>query len=215
MSPMKLTAIALMALLLPAAAHAQDDPKVGVTINAPTTIGVLWRVGDAFALRPEITLSRTTDESTGNDLLSVAPPITTDDNTAVGVALSALWYVGHKEALRTYVSPRFSYSRTTFSASTPTNTILGPSTSESTISVYSASGSFGAQYSLGRRFGVFGELGVAYSRTNTLQMSTFTTTSATIANGVLTQTIRQKTAQASARSNVVGTRAAVGVIVFF
>jgi hypothetical protein len=209
------TVLALLVLLAPAVVHAQDDPKVGVTMGYPGAIGVQWQVSDAFALRPEITFSRTTGDSTGSDLLGANPPVTTEDTNAVGAALSALVYVGRKDALRPYISPRIAYSRSAASASTNTNTIPGPSTSDSTISSYSAAGSFGAQYALGRRFSVFGELGASYTRTTTLTTSTFTTTSTTIVNGAITQTIRAQNVQASAHANVVTTRTAVGVIVYF
>src|SRR5438477_13164983 len=90
--------------------RAQDAPKVGLTMGYPSSVGVLWRVADRVALRPEITLSRTTGESMGSDLAGVAP-LSTDESTGVGAGISALFYVGRWDALRTYVSPRFAYSR--------------------------------------------------------------------------------------------------------
>ena len=88
------------------------------------------------------------------------------DGFQIGAGLSGLIYVGRWDELRTYVSPRFSYSRTRTSG-----TSTG-SSSEITSRSYLTSGSFGAQYSLGRRFGVFGEIGLAYTSMNTTQLLT-------------------------------------------
>ena len=35
-------------------ANAQDNPRVGLTMGYPTSIGVLWHVTDRIAIRPEI-----------------------------------------------------------------------------------------------------------------------------------------------------------------
>ena len=209
---MKRMLFVLTVLAVPSAVHAQDTPKVGVTMGYPSAVGILWHVADSVALRPEVTLTRSSGESNGNDL---SPTVTTDGTTAVGVSIGALFYLGRKDAFRPYISPKFSYSRSSTSSAVNSNTILGPSTSESTLSAYAGAASVGGQYALGRRFGVFGEVGLAYTRTNTALTSTFTTTGFVLINGALTQTVRQQTLQSSARSNLLGTRTAVGVIVYF
>jgi hypothetical protein len=215
MSPMKNAFLAAMVLSMAASAGAQDAPKVGLAMGYPSSVGVLWRVADNVALRPEITLSHLSGDSTGTDLLGPAPPVTANDGTGVGVALGALFYVGRKDAFRAYVSPKFSYSRSTTSSTTPSNTILGPSTTDSTSNAYSVTGSFGAEYSLNRRFAVFGELGASYTRSETSLRSSFTIGTTTFTNGVLTVTNQLQTTQAGSHSNAVGTRTAAGVIVFF
>jgi len=215
MTVMRVTLVAVLAAFLPATLHAQDTPKIGLVMGYPPSIGVLWQVSSALALRPEINLSHVSTESRGGDLSGTSSPVTTDQTTGVGVGISALFYFAGRDSLRPFISPRFVYSRTSASASTNNNTILGPSTSESTTSAYGMGGSFGAQYALGRRIGVFGEVGVSYSRVNIAQTSIFNTIFTSIFNGVVTQTARQQSIQSSSSSNTVGTRTAVGVIFFF
>ena len=176
----------------------------------PGSVGVIWQVAERVALRPEIAFSRATGDSGPNDLVGAAP-LSTDESTGVGAGISALFYVHRWEGLRTYISPRFSYSRNSTSASTAGNT----STSESTTSSYLTSGSFGAQYSLGRHFGLFGEAGLGYTATSTALTSTLTLSVVSIVNGVLTPTTRQQTLQSSSHSNTISTRSSVGVIFFF
>jgi len=136
-------------------ANAQDDPRVGLTMGYPGSIGVLWHVTDRIAIRPEIDFFRTrvTFESSGSALL----PANEDEDTSrvIRPGVSALFYLGPMEDLRTYVSPRL------VAVSTET------SNSDQDSSNYLVSGSFGAQYRLGTRFAVFGEVGVEYSRGET------------------------------------------------
>jgi hypothetical protein len=191
-------------------ASAQDEPKIGVTMGYPSAIGVQWQIADRIAVRPEITLTRSTGDSTSNDLLGTAP-LSTNDSTGVGVGLSALFYVARWESLRTYVSPRFAYSRTTTSATTTP----GSSTSDSTSSAYVTSGSFGAQYSLGRHFGVFGEIGLGYTAVTTALTSTLTLGVAASAGGVVTSSTQVALVHSSSHSNSLATRSGAGVIFFF
>jgi hypothetical protein len=194
-------------------AYAQDAPKVGMTMGYPGSIGVIWRIADRIALRPEMSLTHATGDSTGGDLVG-ATPLSTDETTGIGTGISALFYMGRWDALRTYASPRFVYSRSSTSASSG-GTIAGPSTSESTVSSYTLAGSFGAQYTLGRRFGLFGEVGLSYGRTSTSLSSTFTTSFTSIVNGVVTQATRIQALQSGSHSNALATRSGAGVIFFF
>ena len=212
---MKPIAIALAALLVPALAYAQDEPKVGITMSSPGAFGVIWNINEAFAIRPEITVSRSSGDATSGDLLGASSPVTNNDSTSVGVAVAGLFYVARKDALRPYLSPRFSYSRSSTSSAIDSNTILGPSTGDSIVSSYAGAGSLGAQYSLGRRFSVWGELGASYTRTILTSTSTFTTTVTAFVNGVPTTSQRVQTTTGSSHQNQVATRAAVGVIVYF
>ena len=128
-------------------AGAQEHGKAGVTMGFPASIGVIVHTTDTVALRPEFSFSKNTTEGP-----------TSADGWAVGTGVSALFYVASHDHVRTYVSPRITYSKisttaaSTFSSFTTTSTIWG------------GAGSFGAQYSPTPKFGLFGEVGLAYSR---------------------------------------------------
>jgi len=176
----------------------------------PSSVGVMWNVNDRIAVRPEIGLSRLSGDATGFDVAGPAP-ISTNDSTGVGVGISGLLYLGRWDALRAYVSPRFSYVRNSASAGTTSSASL----SESLSSSYLTSGSFGAQYSLGRHFGLFGEVGIGYTTTTTSSTSTLTTGSVSIVNGVPTPTTTTRLVTSSSHANSLSTRSGVGVIFFF
>lgn len=155
-------------------AAAEEQPSVGVTMGYPASIGVLWHVSDRFAVRPEVSVQQISTTSTsvittvvgivgGNVTTTTTTTQATSDqwNTAFGG--SALFYVQQWDALRTYVSPRFLYGRSTSSSTTTNNA----SNNEFTSNSYFVSGSFGAEYSLARRFGVYGELGFGYTYQST------------------------------------------------
>ena len=139
-------------------AAAQDGGKAGVTIAYPSSIGLIWHVTDTVAIRPAFSFAHSDSDST----------ISTNDNhsNSFGVDLGVLFYLKKYDNVRTYVSPRFSYSRTS-STSTPSSA-QGP-LPEITITGTSTGGAgvFGAQYSPSRRFSVFGEVGIAFSQRNT------------------------------------------------
>lgn len=216
MTVMNRTALVLLALLLPAIAYAQDDPKIGLTVSSPGAFGAIWQLNGRVAVRPEITLSRATGDSVGGDVTGAPSPVTTNDSSSIGVAVSGLFYFARKDALRPYVSPRFTYARSDASAATDNGTITGPTTSDSIVSAYSGAASLGAQYAIGRRFSVFGELGASYTRTTTTSTSTFTITTVTgVANNVVTETLTKQTVHGTAHANQVTTRAVVGAIVYF
>ena len=149
--------LAVLALaLMPIAAAAQDDleGKIGLTMGYPAAVGVIWQASDRLALRPEFTVSRSSSE--------LQTPGSTDTSGWIyGVGVSALFYLTNADNLRTYISPRYSYSRST---TTSTLTVLGTTTSnELTSSGSSVIGSFGAQYAIGPRFSAFGEVGFGYT----------------------------------------------------
>jgi len=199
----------LIALLVaPAVAYAQEPGKVGVTMGYPSSVGVIWQVAARVALRPEIALSRSTGDSASNDA-SGATPLSTIDSTGVGVGLSALFYLHRWEGLRTYVSPRFSYVRTSASSSTT----AGMSTAESTASSYLTSGSFGVQCSLGRHFGVFGEIGLGFTASRTALTSTLTLGVTAAVIGAAPS--RTEIVQSSSHAHTLATRSGAGVIFFF
>ena len=138
-----------LSCLSPAAASAQDKGDAGLAIAAPMAIGMIWHVSDRFAVRPDVTfaLSETDGEGTIPDISS----------RSITLGISGLLYTHRWDQLRTYISPRFTYSH---ASSEVDGTV---SVSDSTLSSWGLSGSFGAQYSLGTRFGVFAEAGLSYS----------------------------------------------------
>jgi hypothetical protein len=211
---MKTTLVAATLLLVASTARAQDMPKVGLTMGYPSSVGLLWQIGDGFAVRPEISLSHVSGDSSPGDLVGIPTTLSSDATNLVSTGVSALFYVSHVDALKTYLTPRFSYARTSTSVTT-NNSIAGPTTSDSTVSAYSASGAFGAQYGLGRHFGLFGEIGVGYTRTTTTVNSALTTTLTSIVNGVPTQTVRTQPVSSGSHANAVSTRSGVGVLFFF
>jgi hypothetical protein len=208
-------ALAVVLACVAGRAAAQDQPKVGLAMGYPASVSVLWRMTDRVALRPEFAVSHTSAESTSDSVGGVPVPGTDNDGTGVGVGVSGLFYVGRWDALRTYVSPRFVYSRSTTSASTAAEQPGGESTLDSTRSSYEGSGSFGAEYVIGRRFGVFGEVGLDYAYSSTSGVSRYPATVVSIVNGTLVQSTAQRTLNSRSRSNTLSTRSSVGVIFFF
>jgi hypothetical protein len=198
------------------AAAAQDTPRLGIVMGYPAQLGVLWTVSDRVALRPQIDASRGASESTTttNTIVGIAglPTISTttvssSSNWSVGTGVAALIYLSRRDALRTYVAPGFTYSR---SSSTVQSTVTisssvipvppissgGPTTTHA--SNYTTTGAFGAQYTLATHFGLFGELGLAYVHSGELP---------TFAVGTI--------AQRDASNWSLAMRSGVGVMLFF
>ena len=189
--------VSMLLLMMVRAAEAQENGQVGLVVGYPASAGVVWHLSERVAVRPEVTFSRSTSEQTSVPLGPFQVTSTSSgDSWQVTTGVSALVYVHRRDALRMYVSPRFAYSRT---SSTNTNAIASPfggtSTFESKIAQYSGAGSFGVQYSLSRTFSVFGEIGAAYTRSET-------SSSLTVTRG-----------EATTRS--ITTRSGVGVVVYF
>ena len=138
-----------------ATAATAQEPKTGITMGYPASIGLLWHISDRVALRPEFSFTHT--DSSSESLIN-------DESNfwSLGTGVSVLFYSSVTDNLRTYLAPRFSYARTTGDTNT----------TESTTDVYSIAGMFGAQYSLGRRFAAFGEVGFGYSRQSGSSTST-------------------------------------------
>lgn len=136
------------AIVEPAAA--QEGGDKGLTVSAPSSIGLIWHLSPKWAVRPELSFS-----FGGSDGEGSIPDISSHAFTFAG---SALFYTGRWENLQTYVSPRLSYSW------------AGSSISQTDVDTsqdgWGLAGSFGAQYSLGERFAVFAEAGIAYAGTN-------------------------------------------------
>ena len=104
-----------------------------------------------------------------------------------------MFYLKKYDNVRTYVSPRVSYTRSssTVSVSSPTQGTLPDFKSTSTTT--GGAGVFGAQYSPSSRFSVFGELGLAFSHRRS-------------GSSLVTQTV--------SKGNAFGTTAGVGVVFY-
>jgi hypothetical protein len=111
--------------------------------------------------------------------------------------VSALFYLHKYDNLRTYFSPRFTYSRTTntTTSSLPTAATapgFAPLETKSTTRSSGGTGSIGAEYALGNKFAVFGEVGFGFSH----------------------QTSKSSTSATRSTGNTWGSRAGVGVVFF-
>jgi hypothetical protein len=170
-------------------ADAQESGRVGLVMGYPASLGVQWHVSDRVAFRPDVSLLRSSGDSTspGSAIGS------TSTSWSAGVGVSVVLYLGTWEGLRTYVSPRFSFARNSSSAGP-----AGGTRSDNWSNTYTAAGSWGAQYALGRRFSVFGEVGLSYAR----QTSSFTSSLPNVLG-------------TDATASTVSTRSAVGAIVYF
>jgi opacity protein-like surface antigen len=204
--------VAICLLLIGSAdtASAQDEPKAGLTVAFPGAVGVLWQVSGRFAIRPDVSFSWSSTESSSPGVIGgggILPSISLESVTEgqnVSVGVSALFTVRRRDALRIYVAPRVGYTRSTTTITTTARDplpagfprgLFPPMSRESTNSGYSIAGVLGAQYALSDRFALFGEAGVSYS------------TSETSADQSIIST--------EFHSRTVGTRSGVGVIIFF
>jgi len=188
-------------LLWPCVSAAQDTPRFGIVMGYPAQVGVLWSIGDRFALRPELNWTHSTTETTTIQTifnltgLTTNTVTTTTESNAVGPGISALIYLSTRDGLRIYVVPRYVYTRATSSTDlgipVPPNVTVPADT---TTSSHNVSGSLGAQYSVAKHFGLFGEVGLAFART-------------TISPGSSTVRIDNK-------NRTIGLRSGAGVILF-
>jgi len=200
--------------LSPLVVRAQDDPKVGLTMGYPSAVGVLWQMSNRVALRPEFTWSRTSIDTpaTIDPQAGVVSAGSTSDSWTTGFGLSALFYISRYQNLRTYVSPRFNYSRS--SGSTGLTGMAESSSSDTWL--YSTSGSFGAQYGLGRHFAVFGEIGGNYT-SSTLRTSLVESRTVIVpvgpAGSITSTTLF--TVRTDQHTHQISTRSGAGIIFYF
>lgn len=137
-------AVALLVLGV-APAAAQDAGDVGLLMTSGSSVGVSIQAGESVAIRPSISFSRSTSEFGG-----IADGEVTSTGWAPGV--SVVFYVKSWEGTRLYVSPQWTYSRSTSSEE--------GSSIELKSTGHSLSAMVGAQHNLGSRFAVFGEVGL-------------------------------------------------------
>jgi Outer membrane protein beta-barrel domain len=167
------------------AASAQDGGKAGVTIGYPASIGLIWHATDSVAIRPAFAFSHSDSE--------ISTATSENESTNFGLDLGVLFYVKKYDHVRTYVSPRFLYSRST-SRSTASSTQAVLPEIKTTGTSTGAAGVFGAQYSPSGRFSVYGEVGIAFTHRNSETENS--------AAGVF-------------KTNTWGTTSGVGVIFYF
>jgi hypothetical protein len=180
----------------------------------PSAVGVIWHMSSHIALRPEFTWTHTSIDapSTTDPVLGVVSAGSTSENWTTGFGLSALFYLTRYDSLRTYVSPRFNYSRSSGS----TNLSDSPASSTSDVWLYSTSGSFGAEYGLGRHFAVFGEIGGNYSSTTTrTSLVESRTVFASVGPGGPILSTSTFTVRTDQHSHQLSTRSGAGIIFYF
>ena len=159
---MRLVSIAILFVLLsPTRAAAQERDRFGLVMGHPASVGVIVPVATWLSLRPDVSVLRVSSKSPtvrsiNGTVVDVSESTFITWNVTAGV--SALFYVGRWDNLRTYVSPRFAFLKTAHSSTVPetfgmTSDQIG----------YLTSGSFGARYTLGLHFGVFGEVGLNHT----------------------------------------------------
>lgn len=88
-------------------AGAQDAGKTGVTMGYPASIGFIWHASDKVAIRPELSISGGSSESSPSSFAAE------NDTWSLGTGVSVLFYLDSYDHLKTYFSPRFTCSRNT------------------------------------------------------------------------------------------------------
>jgi hypothetical protein len=186
----------VMATAMAAPAAAQERGDVGVTMGYPAALGVVWHVTDRVALRPDVSLTWTSSESTNT--LTVFPgvaPITSTsavESQSTSLGLSALVTLHRSDRFRLYLVPRAAWVRSTVDLD---GGLAGEATVDTTTDGWLASGGFGGQVAVHDRFAIFGEAGVQYSS----QQATSSLT----------------TSRSRDETRTFGLRSAVGVTVYF
>jgi hypothetical protein len=190
------TGTVMMLLAMAAPATAQEGGDVGLTMGYPAAVGVIWHITDAIAVRPDLSVTTSTTESTsttsgfGGGATLVSTTTSTSWTTSVG--LSALFYVKTLDRVRLYVAPRAAYLHTTIDLDDD-QPLAGAFDNSSTG--FLAAGAFGAQFNADEHFAIFGELGGQY-----------TSQSSTSAFSITRNRSEGRTA---------GLRSAVGVTLYF
>jgi hypothetical protein len=181
-------------------AHAQEPGQLGLTMGYPTAIGAVWHATDRVGIRVEANFQTTSSELEVG-LLGADREVETN---SFGVNVAGLFYLGQRDNVSTYFSPRVGYSKSTLEQERPGTIIIPvqlgpfplpmPEEIRTELSGFSVAGSFGAQYAPTRRFSVFGELGLSYS-SQRAESSSFTAT--------------------ETEGSTFGVRSAVGVVLYF
>jgi hypothetical protein len=192
----------LLVVVLPWELLAQESRPFGLVFGVPAHVGVVWQASKRLAIRPDVSFSWASTETTSELSIGLAPggvqsSIVTrsrTESTAVAVGLSALISVGEWDRVRAYLGPRVTYEH--ISASIETTRTLTPPLPPSSPPIvglpagqedqkitnddFSVAGLFGAQYTPTARFAVFGESGVAYATPDLISPSPIATTRRTV-----------------------------------
>src|SRR5262245_20313371 len=138
---------AALVVSVPAVAGAQDTSKVGITMGYPGSVGLLWHATDSVAIFPAITFNHSSSEGTPRS-----------DGWSFGLDLGARFYLKKYDNVRTYISPRFSYTHTSTSLAG-----TGAPPLDLTSNSTGGAGTFGAQFAASPRFSVYGEAGISFA----------------------------------------------------
>jgi len=183
-----MAAASVMIVVCASGAAGQDRSKVGITMGYPASVGIIWHLGDKVAIRPELSFSGNSSDSTSPSANAVASE---SEGWTLGTGISALFYLHDYDRVRTYFSPRFTYNKIKTTISSTNGVFDSSSTGRS--STYGIAGNFGAEGRIADKFSAFGEVGFGYNH------STTSTTSSSVRSD----------------GDAWGTRAGVGVIFYF
>ena len=157
MRTVRVLALTAALMLVSGLAGAQEAGKTGLTMAYPGSIGVIWHASDAVAIRPGFTFNHTSGENAaGND----------NHSWGLGLDLGVVFYLRKYDNVRTFVSPLFSYTRTSISA-TPISTSGSLPQITSHNDATAGAGTFGAQFFATPHFSVYGEAGIGFSHHDT------------------------------------------------
>lgn len=167
---MSLCRVSLVSCLLLASvtgtAFAQGERPVGLVMGVPVQVGILWHAAERVAVRPDVSFSWSSSEFDASSIPGVTYT-SAIDSTRVTTGISVLLYLTDDGELRTYVAPRYTFSRSSASTSSDLSgpNVLGASSdsSDSSQTTHSGGGLFGASYAVGSRFAIFGEVGLDVS----------------------------------------------------
>jgi hypothetical protein len=140
----RITLVGVLTVTIASPAAAQESQGIGLVIATPATLGVSMTLSENVALRPDVNFARSTSSSGGSSSTA----------TSWTLGLGVPFYLSNADNLRTYVSPRVSYTRSTFSGSS------GASSSQPTTAL---SLSYGAEWTAMKRLHFFGEVGPQYA----------------------------------------------------
>ena len=153
--------VTIFAFAVPAVAQ---ERTFGVTVGYPGSVGVVWQPAGRVAIRPSITF-----RNSGSDPMDEAGDF---ESSSLSTTVGGLIYLRASAPLRLYLTPRYSFARTSSTITLqvpqlqfPLGTLTTTSvTTKRTTHEHGLALLVGAEYRLGDRFGVFGEVGVLYTR---------------------------------------------------
>jgi len=158
---------ALLALIISECpTFAQDAGKVGVAMAYPAAFGIVWHATDAIAIRPSVTYSGSSTETSTTAAGSSA--------WSVGTTIAVLFYLKKYDSVRTYVSPSYRYSHTSTTIHPPSGSASPIGDLKSTGNTNGGAGTFGAEFTATTHLRIIGEVGFAFSHVSQ-KSATFST----------------------------------------